>query len=330
MSSRFKKTLSAILFASITAISLFTTANAKPSGVECIAPAGAGGGWDFTCRVPAAQVMGQLGLIDGTMKVTNMSGAGGGKAFSHVVAKRSDDQNLIVAASMATAARLGQNVYAGFTAADVRWVGALGADYGAIAVHRDSKFKTLGDLVEAMRNDPRRTAIVGGSSAGGWDHLKMLILADKAGIKDLKAINYISFDNGGTAMLEVISKRADAFTGDISELVDYFKKGDIRILAILAPERIGALDGVQTAKEQGFDVIGANWRGFYAPKNVSQARYNEWVDIVRKVAESSQWSDLAAKNGLAPFASFGGDFETFVGGQIDLVGKISKDLGFMK
>lgn len=231
---------------------------------------------------------------------------------------------------MATAARLGQNVYAGFTAADVRWVGALGADYGAIAVHKDSKFKSLGDFVDAMRNDPRRTAIVGGSSAGGWDHLKMLILANKAGIKDLKAINYISFDNGGTAMLEVISKRADAFTGDISEVVDYFKKGDIRILAILAPDRIAALNGVKTAKEQGFDVIGANWRGFYVPKNVSQSRYNEWVDIVRKVAGSSQWADLAAKNGLAPFTSFGSDFENFVGGQINLVGKISKDLGFMK
>lgn len=330
MLSQFKKTLSVMLFTTIATFSWSTPASAKPEGVECIAPAGAGGGWDFTCRVPAAQVMGELGLVDGTIKVTNMSGGGGGKAFSHVVAKRNDDQNLIVAASMATAARLGQNVYAGLSAADVRWVGALGADYGAVAVHKDSKFKTLRDLVEAMRNDPRRTAIVGGSSAGGWDHLKMLILANKAGIADLKAINYISFNSGGTAMLEVISKRADAFTGDVSEMVDYFNKGDVRVLAIFAPEQIAALGGVKTAKEQGFDVIGANWRGFYVPKNVSQARYNEWVDIVRKVAESRQWADLAEKNGLAPFASFGSDFETFVGEQIKLVGKISKDLGFMK
>ena len=44
----------------------------KMSGTECLAPAGAGGGWDFTCRVPAAQLMQKLDLIDGSMKVVNM------------------------------------------------------------------------------------------------------------------------------------------------------------------------------------------------------------------------------------------------------------------
>ena len=39
----------------------------KLSGTECLAPAGAGGGWDFTCRVPAAQMMQKLDLIDGGM-----------------------------------------------------------------------------------------------------------------------------------------------------------------------------------------------------------------------------------------------------------------------
>ncbi len=310
--------------------SVATLALAKPSNPECIAPAGAGGGWDFTCRVPAAKVMGDLGLIDGTMTVTNMSGAGGGKAYAHVVTKRGDDENLIVAASMATAARLGQNVFAGFKADDVRWVGALGADYGAIVVKADSEFQTIGDLVEAMRTNPRRTAIVGGSAAGGWDHLKVLILADSAGVTDLKAINYISFDNGGTAMLEVISGRADAFTGDISEVIEYQKQGNVRVLAILSPERIPAVPDVKTAREQGYDVIGANWRGFYVPKNISNARYNEWVDMVRQVSGSSQWKDLAAKNGLAPFASFGSDFEGFVGSQISKVAQISKDLGFIQ
>jgi len=307
-----------------------TALHGEPSNVECIAPAGAGGGWDFTCRVPAAQVMTRLNLVDGNIRVTNMSGAGGGKAYSYVVTKRSDDEELIVAASMATAARLGQNVYSGFSSDDVRWLGALGADYGAIVVHKRSKIKSLEDLLKALRDNPRRTPIVGGSSAGGWDHLKVLILADKAGISDLKAISYISFDSGNTAMLEVISKRADVFTGDVSEVLSYYDKGDIRILAILAPERIDRLPKVQTAKEQGYDVIGANWRGFYAPKNISNSRYQEWVQIIRKVANSGEWVELRNKNGLAPFASFGDDFEEFVQGQISLVGKISKDLGFMK
>ena len=111
-------------------------------------------------------------------------------------------------------------------------------------------------------------------------------------------------------MLEILSKRADAFTGDISELVEYEKQGNIRILAILAPDRIPAVPSAKTANEQGYDVIGANWRGFYVPKNISDARYNEWVDIVTKVANSSQWADLSAKNGLLSFPSSGKTLRT--------------------
>ncbi len=80
--------------------------------------------------------------------------------------------------------------------------------------------------------------------------MKVLIVADKAGISELKAINYISFDNGGTAMLEILSKRADAFTGDISELVEYEKKGNIRILAILAPDRIPAVPSAKQPRSK--------------------------------------------------------------------------------
>ena len=138
----------------------------KPSGTECLAPAGAGGGWDFTCRVPAAQMMQKLNLIDGAMKVVNMSGSGGGKAFSYVVTTRNTDEKLIVAASAATATRLAQKVYGDYKASDVRWVGALGMDYGVIVVGKDSPYKTLDDLMEQLKTDPTKAPIVGASSKG--------------------------------------------------------------------------------------------------------------------------------------------------------------------
>ena len=82
---------------------------------ECIAPANPGGGWDFTCR-QVSKVMYDIGAIDKPIQVTNMAGAGGGIAFNYVVAERNDDQDLIVAASMATTTRLAQNAYAGMPA----------------------------------------------------------------------------------------------------------------------------------------------------------------------------------------------------------------------
>lgn len=191
-------------------------------------------GMDFTCRVPGAQLMQKLDLIDGAVKVVNMSGSGGGKAFSHVVTTRNGDENLIVAASAATATRLAQKVYGDFRADDVRWVGALGMDYGVIVVGADSPYKTLDDLIEQIKKDPRKSPVVGASSVGGWDHIKMLLVAKAAGIKKLRSINYIPFDNGGKAMLEVVAGRAAAFTGDTSEIIGQLQAGTVRVLAVFS------------------------------------------------------------------------------------------------
>ncbi len=302
----------------------------SPKKPECIAPANPGGGWDFTCRVPAAQVMKELNLFKGRMKVVNVAGAGGGIAFSRVVNKRAGDENLIVAASTATATRLAQNVYAGLKADNVRWLGAVGGDFGVLAVTKDSKYKNLKQLVKDLKKNPKSVKFAGGSASGGWDHLKVLLLAQKARMKNLRSISYTAFDGGAGALLELIGKRVEVFTGDTSEVLAQLDAGNIRVLAVFSPQRVARLGSAKTAKEQGYDVIGANWRAFYAPPGISDEAYNYWVGAVKKVARSSQWAELREKNGLAPFESFGDDFEKFVREQVSIVRGISRDLGLVK
>jgi len=302
----------------------------QPSNVECIAPANPGGGWDFTCRIPGSQVLQDLGLVPGAVKVTNMPGGGGGVAFANVVTQRQGDNDLLVAASTATATRLAQNVYAGFTEENVRWIGAVGADFGVIAVGSDSPFQSLNDLLEAITEDPNSVVFAGGSAVGGWDHLKVLLVAQAAGIDDLRSIRYVAFDGGGTALIELLGGRAQAFTGDVSEVLSQLEAGNIRVLAVLAPERVAALGDAPTAQEQGFDVIGANWRGFYAPPGISDEAYDYWVNAISTLGQSDEWAELRVQNGLAPFFSIGAEFESFVKEQITSIREISKDLGLIQ
>ena len=123
------------------------------AATECIAPSNPGGGWDFTCR-QIANIMYEIKVIDAPMQVTNLNGAGGGVAFLSVVTDHNSDPDLIVAASSATTTRLAQNAYAGMTADKVRFVGAIGADPGVIVVAKNSPYKTLKDMVEAIKKDP--------------------------------------------------------------------------------------------------------------------------------------------------------------------------------
>ncbi|MDT3683018.1 MAG: tripartite tricarboxylate transporter substrate-binding protein [Truepera sp.] len=298
----------------------------KPSGVQCIAPSDPGGGWDFTCRT-IAPVLTELGLIDGQVRSQNMAGAGGGIAYAYVVGQQGKNENLLVAASTATTTRLAQGQFQGFTADDVRWVAAVGADYGVIGVAPDSPYDSLKDLMDLWANDTSALTVVGGSAVGGWDHLKVLLAAQEAGVKNPEKIQYVSFSSGGAAIIEIVGGRADVFTGDVSEALPQIEAGNLKVLAVLSDERISSLPDVPTAKEQGIDVIGANWRGFYVPKGISDERYDYWVDAFRQLEASDAYVAIREANGLAPFARFGAEMEAFVADQVADVKDLSSRIG---
>lgn len=299
------------------------------SAAECIAPANPGGGWDFTCR-QIGKIMYDIGAVDQPVQVTNMSGAGGGLAYNHVVAERNDDADLIVAASSATTTRLAQNAYAGMTADQVRFVGAIGADPGVIVVAADSPFQTLGDMVDAIKADPGSVAFAGGSAVGGFDHLKPLMILQRAGFSDITKVKYIGVDGGADAITQTVGGFTQAMTGDMSEIVGFLKSGEVRALAVLTEERVPGFEDIPTAKEQGFDVVAVNWRGLYIPKGVSDDTFNMWAERLQKVADSAEWKEAMAANGLAPFTKVGGDFQSYVDGLVDEINKMSKDIGVIQ
>ena len=300
-----------------------------PENVECIAPANPGGGWDFTCR-QVGKTLYDLKLVPQPVKVTNMPGGGGGVAYSYTISKRGDDANLLVAASTATTTRLAQNQFAGLMENQVRWVASLGADFGVIAVSKDSAFKNLADLVAAIKADPAKVPFAGGSAVGGWDHLKVLLLAKAAGVADAKTVKYVSFNSGGDALTQLLGNHVSAFTGDITEIKGQLAAGNIRVLAVLSPERLPTDPDIPTAAEQGFDVIGANWRGFYIPAGVSDEVHEGWGKALETLYNSDEWKQAMETNGLAPFWKGGKAFQDFVSAQIKDIRDLSKQVGLLK
>jgi putative tricarboxylic transport membrane protein len=299
------------------------------AATECIAPANPGGGWDFTCR-QIGKILYDIGQVDSPVQVTNMAGGGGGLAYSHVVNERGDDNNLIVAASQATATRLAQNAYAGLTADQVRFVGAIGADPGVIVVAADSPFMSLGDMVDAIKADPGSVAFGGGSAAGGFDHLKVLMVLKEAGFTDITKVKYIGLDGGGDAITQTIGGFTQGMTGDMSEIVGFLQSGEVRALAVLTEERVPGFEDIPTAQEQGFDVVAVNWRGLYVPKGISDADFEAWGDRLQAVADSQAWQDAMVANGLAPFTKVGGDFQSWVDGVIADTVELSKEIGVIQ
>ncbi|MFN4129504.1 MAG: Bug family tripartite tricarboxylate transporter substrate binding protein [Paracoccaceae bacterium] len=318
-------TVRALAFSATALLGLTTSAMAA----ECIAPANPGGGWDFTCR-QIANIMQDIGLSPNMVQVSNMAGAGGGVAYTHVVGQRNKDAELFVAASSATTTRLAQNAYGGMKADQVRWVGTIGGDPGVIVVAKDSPFQTINDLIEAVKADPAKVAFAGGSAVGGFDHLKVLMMLDRSGFGDARAVKYIGLDGGADAITQTVGGFTQAMTGDLSEIQGFIRSGDVRPLAVLSEARVAGFDDIPTAKEQGVDMVAMNWRGIYVPKGISDDDYAKWTDTLQKVADSDQWQKVMAENGLAPYTLIGADFQKFVDDNIAEITEISREIGIIQ
>lgn len=298
-------------------------------GWECLAPAGAGGGWDLTCR-SVGQVLNEMQLSPGLVRTTNLPGAGGGVAYARTVARRGDDPNLLVAASPSTVLRLAQGQYGHLTEDDVRWIGALGAEYGVLAVAADAPHRSLDDLLSEWQRDPTSLVVSGGSAVAGQDHMKVLLLAHRAGI-DPRLIRYVPFDGGGEAMTALLGGFVHVFSGEASEVEGQVAAGRLRVLVSLSPERLtGPLAEVPTARESGIDVTWVTWRGFYAGADITDETYERWVRTLEQVGASDAWEAARRINRLQPFFMVGDEFSDFVHDQVDDFREMSREIGLIR
>jgi putative tricarboxylic transport membrane protein len=293
-----------------------------PDSPECVAPSDPGGGWDFTCR-SIGQLLEDLAGAPNIVTV-NQPGGGGGVAFADIAANRSDDSNLLIAASPATAIRFAQNQYTGLEASEFRWIGAIGADFGVFAVTQDSPFETLDELVAAVEADPGSVVFGGGSPPGGQDHFKVLLFAVELGI-DPGDIPWVAYDGGGEAQNALLGDEIEVFTGDVSET---FGNEDLRILAVMGPNRIEGMDAPTTI-ELGYTTIFPIWRGLLAPGGMSDEAYDYWVDALGQVEASDEWAVARAGNGLSPLRLMGDDFQSFALDAVDSFRTLSMPFGLV-
>ena len=294
---------------------------------ECIAPAKPGGGFDLTCKLA------QSGLLDGKfistpMRVTYMPGGIGAVAYNAIVAQRPDENNTIVAFSGGSLLNLAQGKFGRYNVNDVRWLAGVGTDYGAIIVADSSPFKTLNDVVAAIKADPSKVVFGAGGTVGSQDWMKAALTAKAAGL-DPKKMRFVAFEGGGEATTALQGGHVQIYSGDASEAEEQIKAGaKIRVIAVLADKRLeGGLSKVPTAKEQGMDVEWPIIRGFYMGPKVSDADFKVWVDTFNKMMATPEFAKLRADRSLFPFALTGAELDAYVKKQVERYAKVAAELG---
>lgn len=282
-----------------------------PAKPECIAPAKPGGGFDLTCKL-AQSGLKDTGLLDKPMRVTYMPGGVGAVAYNKIVANDPANNDAVIAFSTGSLLNLAQGKFGQYTEKDVRWLAAVGADYGMVGVNADSPFKTLQDLADALKKDPKSVSFGAGGSVGGQDWLQTAMMAKAAGVNP-KDMSYVALEGGGEAVTAVLGNHISAVSAGIAEMAPHVASGKIRVLAVFAPQRLeGALKDIPTAKEQGFDVEWPVIRGYYMGPKVSDEAYQWWKAQFDTMLADPKFAELRAQRELLPFAMTGEELQKYV------------------
>ncbi|QQE76107.1 tripartite tricarboxylate transporter substrate binding protein [Brevibacillus composti] len=340
-----KKMLGTILLTTLMSVSLAGCGSgekgpaspeaAKPSGypekpIVIVAPSGAGGGWDMTAR-STAKILYDTKLVDQTITVENRPGGGGAVFLAEYMAKDTKNPYKLFVSSppiiIDNNKKEGNNPY-GYR--DVTPLAQLTKDFGAFVVRSDSPIQDMQGVIDAVKNDPTKVTIAGGSSPGSMDHLIAILPLYKSGV-DPKSVKYVSYEGGGEAMTALLGGNADVIATDASGVGEYMKAGNIRVLAVTSPERLsGELASIPTLKELGLDAEFTIWRGLFGPKEMPKEALAYWDEKLKALSEKPEWHEELKTRGWEAQYLNSEQFVEFLGEQDQLITEMLKALDMAK
>ena len=319
--------VAAVILAVITAMVLASCGVTRDSDDEAHRrlqlwiPNSPGGGYDLTGRA-AAHVL-EDAELSGRFEITNVLGASGTVAMQRLLnAKGANDVVMAMGLGVVGA------VYTNESDARVSKatpIARLIEDQEALIVPKDSKFKTIDDLVAAWKKDPKSVTIGGGSSPGGPDHLFPMQLAKAIDIEP-KDVKYIAYDGGGPLTTALLGEKIDVGTSGPSEFEGQIKDGSLRVLAVSGEERLDNIDA-PTLKESGVDMVFTNWRGILAPPGISDETRDYLIKLFSDMHKTKGWQAELKRNGWIDAFITGDEFGTFLKEQDQRVATTLEELG---
>ncbi len=173
---------------------------------------------------------------------------------------------------------------------DMVFVANVVTDPGLLVVRAESPYKTLADIVKAMKENPGKISI-GVSSAPGDDWFAVHMLQGAAKVE----ANIVPFSGDGPSWQAALAGHVEASANNLSIVYPQVKGGKLRPLAIMAAKRSPFLPDVPTFTELGYDFTSGSSRGFAMPKETPKAVVSAFAAAVKQVMESPEFKANAEK-----------------------------------
>ncbi|WP_207461523.1 tripartite tricarboxylate transporter substrate-binding protein [Azospirillum sp. SYSU D00513] len=300
-----------------------TPSLAELKGLEIIAPASPGGGWDQHART-LQQVLQNQKLASG-IQVVNIPGAGGTIGLAQFVTAKKRSPSLLVGGQIMQGAILTNK--SPVTLDQVTPLARLTGEYTALVVPADSPLKSLKDLLDKFKAEPGSVSW-GGGSAGGSDQILSGLIAKELGVSPTK-INYVATAGGGELLSQILGGHITVAMGGYNEFAPQFEAGKLRPIAVSAPERLPGTE-TPTLKEQGVNLEFVNWRGVFAQGNLKPAEKKELSEAVGKAVASDEWKQLVKQRGWIDLYQPTEQFTAFLKQERPQIEGTLKELGLVQ
>ena len=279
--------------------------------IQIIVPWDAGGGTDISARIFAAGLEKKLGV---PVNVVNRSGGSGVVGHAAIANAEPDGYTLGVASpELAFLKTVG---LADITPDSFTLISRITVIPAGVTVKADAPWKTLAELLEAVRKAPPGTYTASGSGQGGSWHMAIAGLLASMGM-ETDRIKWIPSRGGAPALKDLAAGGITMFTGSPIEGKALIEAGQVRALAVMGPARSPVFPDVPTVKEAvGSDWTYENWFAFVGPKGLPPAIVQRLAEAGAEAHASAEVQEAMKARGVQPlwdgpaaFATFAKEFE---------------------
>ena len=315
--------LCAALAASVSSAAMAQRPDTYPSrSLRLIVPNAPGGATDFTARILQPQWAEQLGQ---SVVVDNRGGAAGNIALETVARATPDGYTLMIGSNTQA---INPSIYTKFPYTPLQHlipVTQVADVPGSLVVHPSLPVKSVKELVAYVKANPDKLNY-GSPSPSSANRLAMEMFMRATGTK----MNHVPYKGGsGPMLVALVANEVNVAFATFSSTVNFVKADRLRMLGVIAPERISALPDVPTMPELGFpNMKTGSWMGVFLPRGTA-------TPVVKKIYEASvramEHPDvlkrLATAGTRAVVSRSPEDFRAFVKAETETYARIIKDAG---
>jgi tripartite-type tricarboxylate transporter receptor subunit TctC len=161
----------------------------------------------------------------------------------------------------------------------------------------------------------------GSAGTGSMTHLTAEMLKVSAGID----MTHVVYRGGTPALTDVVAGQIPMTFATVAQALPQYRAGQVKALGVSSPARYSSVPEIPTFREQGFDVVAAEWFGLLAPAGTPKpivAKLN--AEVRRIMAQPNFGERLQA---IELFSSSPEELGAFVQGEMDKWSPLIRQLG---